>query len=134
MTVKQWSFSTIFILMLLDNIRKKSSSEEQLFYGYVEVIITFQYWTCFQKSYMLWVCYTPCLCSGWDLVEWLERCASIPMITSTNPSSGSELTFRSDLLLTARGGSTRVLLVEFVSLPCYPGNTLCSQRLEPAMG
>jgi hypothetical protein len=42
----------------------------------------------------------------WDLVEWLERCASILMITSSNPSSGSELTFRSDLLLTARGGST----------------------------
>jgi hypothetical protein len=40
---------------------------------------------------------------GWDLVEWLERCASIPMITSSNPSGGSELTFRSDLLLIARG-------------------------------
>jgi hypothetical protein len=65
----------------------------------------------------------------WDLVEWLERCASIPMITSSNPSSGSE--FRSDLLLTARGGSTWALLVEFAFLPCYPGNTLCSQRLEP---
>jgi hypothetical protein len=43
---------------------------------------------------------------GWDLVEWLEMCASIPMITSSNPSGGSEFTFRSDLLLTARGGST----------------------------
>jgi hypothetical protein len=43
---------------------------------------------------------------GWDLVEWLERCASIPMITSSNTSGGSEFTFRSDLLLTARGGST----------------------------
>jgi hypothetical protein len=42
----------------------------------------------------------------WDLVEWLQRCASIPMITSSNPSGGSELTFGSDLLLTARGGST----------------------------
>jgi hypothetical protein len=41
-----------------------------------------------------------------DLVEWLERCASIPMITSPNPSGGSEFSFRSDLLLTARGGST----------------------------
>jgi hypothetical protein len=29
-----------------------------------------------------------------------------PKITSSNPSGGSELTFRSDLLLTARGGST----------------------------
>jgi hypothetical protein len=27
-------------------------------------------------------------------------------ITGSNPSGGSELTFRSDLLLTARGGST----------------------------
>jgi hypothetical protein len=40
----------------------------------------------------------------WDLVEWLERCASIPMITGSNPSGDSEFTFRSDLLLTARGG------------------------------
>jgi hypothetical protein len=38
---------------------------------------------------------------GWDLVKWLESCASIPIITSSNPSGGSELTFRSDLLLTA---------------------------------
>jgi hypothetical protein len=68
---------------------------------------------------------------GWDLVEWLERCASIPMITTSNPSSGSEFTFRSDLVLTARGGSTWALLVEFACLPCYPGNTLCFQRLEP---
>jgi hypothetical protein len=67
---------------------------------------------------------------GWDLVEWLETCASILMITSSNPSGGSEFTFRSDLLLTARGGSKRALLVEFVCLPCYTGNTLCSQRLE----
>jgi hypothetical protein len=43
---------------------------------------------------------------GWDLAEWSERCASIPKITGSNPSGGSELTFRSDLLLTARGGST----------------------------
>jgi hypothetical protein len=53
------------------------------------------------------------------------------MITSSNPSGGSEFTFRSDLLLTARGGSTWALQVEFACLPCYPGNTLCSQRLEP---
>jgi hypothetical protein len=32
--------------------------------------------------------------------------ASIPKITCPNPSGGSELTFRYDLLLTARGGST----------------------------
>jgi hypothetical protein len=37
--------------------------------------------------------------------EWLERCASISKITGSNPSGGSELTFRSDLLLTARGGT-----------------------------
>jgi hypothetical protein len=43
---------------------------------------------------------------GWDLAEWLERCDSIPKITASNPSGGSEFTFRSDLLLTARGGST----------------------------
>jgi hypothetical protein len=66
---------------------------------------------------------------GWDLVEWLERCASIPKITSSNLSSGGELTFCSDLLLTARGGSTWALF-EFACLPCYPGNTLCSQRVE----
>jgi hypothetical protein len=46
------------------------------------------------------------LCRGWDLVEWLERLGSIPIITSSNPSGGSELIFRSELLLTARGGST----------------------------
>jgi ankyrin repeat protein len=45
--------------------------------------------------------------NGWDLAEWSERCASIPKITAdSNPLGGSELTFRSDLLFTARGGST----------------------------
>jgi hypothetical protein len=34
----------------------------------------------------------------------LKHC--IPMIPSSNPSGGSEFTFRSDLLLTARGGCT----------------------------
>jgi hypothetical protein len=42
----------------------------------------------------------------WDLAEWSERCASIPKITGSNRSGGSELTFRSDLLLTDRGGCT----------------------------
>jgi hypothetical protein len=42
------------------------------------------------------------------------------MITGSNPSGGSELTFRSDLLLTAR------VLIEFACLPCNPGNTLLS--------
>jgi hypothetical protein len=36
----------------------------------------------------------------------LEICAGIPKITGSNPSGGSDLAFRSDLLLTARGGST----------------------------
>jgi hypothetical protein len=67
---------------------------------------------------------------GWDLAEWSERWASIPKITSSKPSGGSELTFRSDLLLTARGSSTWALN-ELACLLCYPGNTLCSQRLEP---
>jgi hypothetical protein len=40
------------------------------------------------------------------LADWSERCASIPKITGSNPSGGSDLTFRSDLLLTARGDST----------------------------
>jgi hypothetical protein len=53
------------------------------------------------------------------------------MITSSNPSGDSEFTFRFDLLLTAKGGCTCAFLVEFACLPCYPGNTLCSQRLEP---
>jgi hypothetical protein len=35
------------------------------------------------------------------LAEWSESCASIPKIIISNPSGGSELTFRSDLLLTA---------------------------------
>jgi hypothetical protein len=34
-----------------------------------------------------------CKTRRWDLAEWLERCASIAKITSSNPSSGSELTF-----------------------------------------
>jgi hypothetical protein len=63
------------------------------------------------------------------MAERSEWCASIPKIAGSNPSGSSELTFRSDLLLTARGGSTRAL-IEFACLPCYPGNTLCSERLE----
>jgi hypothetical protein len=59
-----------------------------------------------------------------------ERCASTPKIAGSNPSSGCELTFRSDLLLTARGGSTRAL-IECACMLCYPGNTLCFQRLGP---
>jgi hypothetical protein len=43
---------------------------------------------------------------GWDLAERSERCNGIPKIAGSNPSGGSELTFRSDLLLTVRGSST----------------------------
>jgi hypothetical protein len=43
---------------------------------------------------------------GWDFAQWSERCASIPKITGSNPSGGSELTFGFDLLLTGLGGST----------------------------
>jgi hypothetical protein len=43
---------------------------------------------------------------GWELAEWSERCISIPKATGSNPSGGSEFSFCSDLLLTARGGST----------------------------
>jgi hypothetical protein len=43
---------------------------------------------------------------GWDLAQWSEKCASILKITGLNPSGGSELTFHSDLLLTATGCST----------------------------
>jgi hypothetical protein len=42
----------------------------------------------------------------WDLAEGLERCASIQKVTGSNPSGGSELTFCTDTLMTARGGST----------------------------
>jgi hypothetical protein len=41
----------------------------------------------------------------WHLAEWSERCVSILKITGSKPSGDSELTFHSDLLLTARGGS-----------------------------
>jgi hypothetical protein len=64
------------------------------------------------------------------LAKWSERCASIPTITGSNLSGGSELTIWSDSLLTARGSSMWAF-TEFACLPCYPGNTLCSQRLEP---
>jgi hypothetical protein len=50
---------------------------------------------------------------------------SIPKIIGSNPSGGSEVTFRSDLLMTARGSSMRAL-IEFVCLLCYPGKTLLS--------
>jgi hypothetical protein len=66
----------------------------------------------------------------WDLAERSERCASFPKVTGSNPSGGSESTFRSDLLLTARGSRTCAPIV-VACLLCYPGNTLCSQRLEP---
>jgi hypothetical protein len=36
---------------------------------------------------------------GRGLAEWSEGCASVPKVTGSNPSGGSELTFRSGLLL-----------------------------------
>jgi hypothetical protein len=42
----------------------------------------------------------------WNLAEWSERCASMPKISGSNPSGGSELTFCSGLLLTVTDGST----------------------------
>jgi hypothetical protein len=51
-------------------------------------------------------CVIYCRICGGGTWPWLERCVSIPMITSSNTSGGSEFTFRSDLLLTARGGCT----------------------------
>jgi hypothetical protein len=44
--------------------------------------------------------------AGWGGVKWLERCASISKITDSNPSGGRKITFRSHLLLTARGSNT----------------------------
>jgi hypothetical protein len=61
----------------------------------------------------------------WELVEWSERVASILKITGLNPSGGSELAIRSDLLLTARDGST-LTFTEFACLLCCLGNTLLS--------
>jgi hypothetical protein len=46
------------------------------------------------------------LYGGGAWLSGLERCARISKITGSNPSSGSGLTFHSDLLLTARDGST----------------------------
>jgi hypothetical protein len=49
-------------------------------------------------------------------------------VAGLSPRGGSELTFRSDLLLTARGCSMKApVLVAY--LLNYPGNTLCSQHL-----
>jgi hypothetical protein len=58
------------------------------------------------KSFLLTAVYITIEKGEWDLAEWLERCTSILKIMSLSPSGGSELTFRCDLLLTARGGST----------------------------
>jgi hypothetical protein len=42
---------------------------------------------------------------GWDLAEWSERCTNMLKVAGWNPSDGSESTFPSDLLSTARGSS-----------------------------
>jgi hypothetical protein len=54
----------------------------------------------------------------------------MPKVAGSNPSSGSESTFRSDLLLIVRCSSMWAPVV-VACLLCYVGNTLCSQRLEP---
>jgi hypothetical protein len=46
-------------------------------------------------------------------------------VADSSPSGGSESTFRSDLLLTARGSSMSAPIV-VTCLLCYLGNTLCS--------
>jgi hypothetical protein len=56
-----------------------------------------------QVERLLWLSRSNPVSWGWDLVEWSERCASTSKIAGSNPSGGSELTFRSDLLLTVRG-------------------------------
>jgi hypothetical protein len=43
---------------------------------------------------------------GWDLTKRSERCASMPKVAGSSPSSGSDSIFGSDLLLTARESST----------------------------
>jgi hypothetical protein len=67
----------------------------------------------------------------WNLAERSERCASVPKVADSNPSGGSESTFRSDLLLTAKGTSSTRAPIVIACLLCYPSNTLCFQRLEP---
>jgi hypothetical protein len=57
------------------------------------------------------------------LAEYSERCASMVKVAGSNPSTGSELTFRSDLLLTVRGHSMWALIVA-ACLLCYPCSAL----------
>jgi hypothetical protein len=42
----------------------------------------------------------------WDLAERSERCANVLKVAGLNPTGGSESTFCSDLLSTARGSRT----------------------------
>jgi hypothetical protein len=79
---------------------------------------------------MFYGCYVVSYNVGWDLIERSEWCANMQKVAGSNPSCGSKSIFRSDLLLTARGSSTRALIV-VACLLCYPGNTLCSQCIEP---
>jgi hypothetical protein len=53
-----------------------------------------------------------------DLAEWSERCACVPKVAGSSPTGGSESTFRSDWLLTARGSSMWVLWVLWLPVCC----------------
>jgi hypothetical protein len=70
-------------------------------------------------------------CSSWICDEGVARGALASRRSQVRIPAVAEFTFHSDLLSTARGGSMWALLVEFACLLCYPGNTLCSERLEP---
>jgi hypothetical protein len=67
---------------------------------------------------------------GVGLGQVVRECSSVLKVTGSNPSGGSESTFCSDLLLTAKGSSTWALFV-VACLLCYLDNTLCCQHLEP---
>jgi hypothetical protein len=63
------------------------------------------------------------------------RHVCLPKVAGSSPSGGSESTFRSDLLLTAKGSSTRAPIVVCCPL-CYPGlkHTLLSAPKSRAEG
>jgi hypothetical protein len=70
---------------------------------------------------------------GCDLVKWSERCASIPVITGSNVRRWQWIYF--PFYLGYCWLPCMYVAVHerslFACLLCYPGNTLCSQRLEP---
>jgi hypothetical protein len=52
------------------------------------------------------------------------------MITSSNPSGGTDLTFCSDLLLTARGGCTLIEFACLVTDACIAGRPVRFELLS----